>query len=295
MRPTNMGDAQAVGALWQTVSKVQGVPARSKPEDIRHSWQKPDFDLTSSSRVIVDAQKQLIAYGAIWDQGELPVQPWFTWYVHPKHYGQGIEDCLLDWMEQTAERVIDYCPPNAQIAYQTDSSSTAQQRLQFLESRGYKHVRNFYRMLIEMKTAPPAPNLAEAFVIRSLRYPDELEVMSIALDAIFKDHWGYIEVPVEEEIKFWEYELSHDSLFDPTLYFLAFDKQSNAIAGVCVCRIEQQDDPETAYIQELGILRDYRRQGLALAMLHHAFGEFWRRGRKKVALHVDASSLTGAT
>ena len=30
-------------------------------------------------------------------------------------------------------------------------------------------------------------------------------------------------------------------------------------------------------------------------MLHHAFGEFWKRGRKQVALYVDASSLTGAT
>ncbi|MEZ4726737.1 MAG: hypothetical protein R3E79_06345 [Caldilineaceae bacterium] len=34
---------------------------------------------------------------------------------------------------------------------------------------------------------------------------------------------------------------------------------------------------------------------LALALLHHAFGEFYRRGVKKVGLGVDASSLTGAT
>ncbi|MCX6049182.1 MAG: GNAT family N-acetyltransferase, partial [Chloroflexi bacterium] len=50
-----------------------------------------------------------------------------------------------------------------------------------------------------------------------------------------------------------------------------------------------------AWVSDLGVRRPWRRQGLALALLHHAFGEFYRRGIKKVGLGVDASSLTGAT
>ena len=30
-------------------------------------------------------------------------------------------------------------------------------------------------------------------------------------------------------------------------------------------------------------------------MLHHTFGEFYRRGKERCALGVDATSLTGAT
>jgi GNAT superfamily N-acetyltransferase len=45
----------------------------------------------------------------------------------------------------------------------------------------------------------------------------------------------------------------------------------------------------------LGVRRPWRRRGLALALLHHTFGECYRRGLQKVALGVDASSLTGAT
>ena len=36
-------------------------------------------------------------------------------------------------------------------------------------------------------------------------------------------------------------------------------------------------------------------KGLALAILYHLFGEFYRRGIKRVGLGVDADSLTGAT
>ena len=34
---------------------------------------------------------------------------------------------------------------------------------------------------------------------------------------------------------------------------------------------------------------------VGLAMLHLAFGEFYRRGKAQVTLDVDAESLTGAT
>lgn len=49
------------------------------------------------------------------------------------------------------------------------------------------------------------------------------------------------------------------------------------------------------YVHTLGVRRDWRRRGIALALLRHSFGKFYRRGVCKVSLHVDAKSLTGAT
>ena len=40
--------------------------------------------------------------------------------------------------------------------------------------------------------------------------------------------------------------------------------------------------------------RPWRKQGLGLALLRHAFNEFYRRGKRKVGLGVDAQNLTGA-
>jgi mycothiol synthase len=50
-----------------------------------------------------------------------------------------------------------------------------------------------------------------------------------------------------------------------------------------------------AWVHSLGIKRPWRRQGIALAMLLHTFGQFYRRGIAKVGLGVDGQSLTGAT
>jgi GNAT superfamily N-acetyltransferase len=39
----------------------------------------------------------------------------------------------------------------------------------------------------------------------------------------------------------------------------------------------------------------WRRQGVGLALFHHASGEFWRRGERQIGLGVDAESATGAS
>lgn len=39
---------------------------------------------------------------------------------------------------------------------------------------------------------------------------------------------------------------------------------------------------------------DFERRGIGLALLQHAFGEYYRRGYHSVSLGVDAENLTGA-
>ena len=40
--------------------------------------------------------------------------------------------------------------------------------------------------------------------------------------------------------------------------------------------------------------RPWRKRGIGLALLRHSFNEFYRRGKRKVGLGVDAQNLTGA-
>jgi mycothiol synthase len=64
------------------------------------------------------------------------------------------------------------------------------------------------------------------------------------------------------------------------------------IAAFALCADEQESG---GWVHELGVRRPWRRKGLGLALLHHAFGEFYRRTIQNVYLEVDAQSLTGAT
>jgi ribosomal protein S18 acetylase RimI-like enzyme len=47
-------------------------------------------------------------------------------------------------------------------------------------------------------------------------------------------------------------------------------------------------------VEVVGVRRPWRKQGLALALLQHAFAEHYRRGIREIGLSVDAESLTGA-
>ncbi len=77
--------------------------------------------------------------------------------------------------------------------------------------------------------------------------------------------------------------------FDPSLCFLALD--GDQIAGFALCR----PYIDMGWVDELGVLRPWRRKGLGLALLHHAFHAFQARGFLRVGLGVDAQNLTGAT
>jgi ribosomal protein S18 acetylase RimI-like enzyme len=47
-------------------------------------------------------------------------------------------------------------------------------------------------------------------------------------------------------------------------------------------------------VRSLGVRRPWRKRGIGLALLRHSFNEFYRRGKRKVGLGVDAQNLTGA-
>jgi mycothiol synthase len=49
------------------------------------------------------------------------------------------------------------------------------------------------------------------------------------------------------------------------------------------------------WIASLSVRKPWRKRGLGLALLHHAFGEFWRLGERTIGLGVDAENPTGAT
>ena len=287
-------DAETIATFISQTSGAKGYQQVANADVLRSDWQEPNFVLEESS-IVVEQDGEILGYAILWDTSVKPVKPWCAWAVQHDLYGTDLVPYLLNWLEEKAQRAIDKCPPQLKVKLQTNALEGYKRRINDLINAGFVHKRNFYRMLIQMDTAPPQAKLPENISIRGMKYPEELEAMARAVELGFKDHWGFVEEPIEEALKFWKHYLDTDELFDQELYFLAIDNETGEIAGVNLCRIEQHGKPETAYVEELAVLPNYRRQGLALAMLHHAFGELYKRGRKQVALHVDAESLTGAT
>jgi mycothiol synthase len=179
------------------------------------------------------------------------------------------------------------------VTIECGAVSTFTPAIDFLRNQNYTYVRSFYEMRIELKSEPPTPVWPPRITARSMIPNQEEEAVYRADVEAFRDHWGFVEQPFEEDFPRWLHYTRNHPHYDPTFYFLALD--GDEIAGMSLCVPKDNEVPDMAWVNTVAVRRRWRRQGLALALLHHTFGECYRRGIYKVGLGVDASSLTGAT
>jgi mycothiol synthase len=154
-------------------------------------------------------------------------------------------------------------------------------------ARGFAPIRSSFQMRIDLDGAPPPPEWPGGVSGRAMREGEEQRLYEAHQES-FEDHWGYRRTPKEE----WRRFLRDAPRFDPTLWFVAED--GDEVAGVALCAWHHSGDPRFGWINVLGVRRPWRKRGLGLALLLHAFAEFERRGASRVGLGVDAENTTGA-
>jgi GNAT superfamily N-acetyltransferase len=293
MRPTQMSDLEGTFDLTTACSLHMIGQNEASLSDIRSEWLLPGFDLENASRVVVTPEGKIVGYIEVWDIDERPVRLWVWGRVHPDYEGLGIGSQLMHWAEQRARQAISRVPDGIQVVMQSGSYSTYEPALHFLSYFGMSPVRSLYTMAIELDQGPPKPTLPPGISIRKMAGEDELRDVVLAVEDAFRDHWGFVEQPFEEEYERWRHFINHDENYDPSLWFLAVDGEE--IAGVSLCNPKSSLDPDMGWVSVLGVRRPWRRQGVGLALLYHSFGVLFRRGKERAGLGVDAGSLTGAT
>jgi mycothiol synthase len=194
--------------------------------------------------------------------------------VRPGWKGRGIGKELADRSEACAARQA--AARIHQFALGPDTAA----RTLFL-GRGYRDVRHFFTMAIELGERPDAPS----FGVESVTEQD-IRAFHGALDEAFQDHWESHSTQFEE---WWERHDANPNL-DLSLWFLIRD--GDEIAAVARNEANRNGG---GYIGALGVRRPWRGKGYAKALLLHAFREFYDRGIRRVTLGVDAENPTGAT
>jgi ribosomal protein S18 acetylase RimI-like enzyme len=130
--------------------------------------------------------------------------------------------------------------------------------------------------------------------VRSVNNPKaDIETITRVDIESFRDHFGYVEEPFEDSLAWFRNWLeTSEQLADPSLWYLAMD--GDQAVGLALCAVYDSEDRQLGHVNSLGVLRSHRKRGIGMALLRHAFGEYYRRGYKGVTLGVDAENLTGA-
>ena len=293
LMPTTMDDAEDAVRMFNAHSLAMVGVEDYTTEDLRREWDTPGFNLSQDTRVVRLPDGKLIAYYEVWDSGD-PHVLLFVWgRVLPGYEDPELDEVLQAWLDERIGKALPLSPPDARVAVRSFVNRNDTSTRQFLEKAGYRNIRSNYRMVIQLNGKPPTPELPDGITIRTMvRGQDERSVIE-AVRASFQDHWGYVEHPFEEELERWIHMMDTNPDFDPSLWILAVD--GDQIVGTSLCWPKIHDDPDMGWVGTLGVIRPWRRKGLALALLYHSFTKLYERGKTRIGLGVDASSLTGAT
>lgn len=292
VRPATLDDLQITADFLNLFSKYHTGVEDNHVDEMYIEWTSPGYNLKTDSLLVFDGENQLVGYSEVWDAIDPPVKPWVWVAVHPEYEELGIGEYLHRWAEKRARQAISRVEDGVRVAMLIGYASTTKSMIALVEKRGFKQVRNYYRMQIDMENPPPEPVWPENIRLKPFNEEEDLKAVYIADKEAFRDHYGFVERDFEQGFSDFVHMTVKKDSFDPTLWFLAMD--GDQIAGISLCKKNAIDDKECGFISHLAVLKPWRKQGLGLALLLHSFGEFYRRGYRKVSLGVDADNLTGA-
>ena len=294
-RGATLNDVEPALVLFNRWSRsVIGRDEITDAQAIRNEWVSPNFDPAEDIRLVFAPNGQMVGYIEVWTTVKPSIHPWMWGRVDPDYEDLGLGTWIMQWAEQRASRALYEVPAELRFAPRLGTYREALKPKKLFEDLGYRHIRSSYEMLIEMDAPVPDPVWSEGIVLRTFGPEMDAEAVYRAEEDSFQDHFGYVRQPFEEGFQRFKHFVLDATDFDPSLLFLAVDESSGEIAGINVCRPHSHNDPEMGWVGTLGVRRPWRKRGIGLALLRQSFNEFYRRGKRKVGLGVDAQNLTGA-
>ena len=249
-------------------------------DELRADWSQLDLD--RDAWIVAGPDGACVGYAYVQHRRHVRIDS--EGYVHPEHFGRGIGTALVRLVEARAREHVALAPPDARVVVHNYINALNGEARALLEGEGYAAVRYFWRMEAELEGPPPEPAWPPGIAVRAFVPGEDERTFHETAEEAMADHWGRVPIPFEV----WE-RRRQARAFDPGLWFLAV--ADGEPAGVALCRMSEG----IGWVGTLAVRRPWRRRGLGLALLRHAFGEFYRRGTRRVGLGVDAESPTGAT
>jgi len=290
-RRATVADVDAIVGLWAAVAAAdhpEWTETREEiEEEMTHSW----VDLEKDS-VLGEADGQAVAYGLQYapPDPETIVRSFALGGVRPSHRGMGIGRALLDWHRTRARQQFaasDLAMPGWSMLYVEEQNESG---VRLAHRAGLPLVRYFTKMERDLAEDIPDLALPDGLTLAIPTPADSARIMGAKNDA-FRDHWGS-QPSVPEG---WDSMMGQPTMrWDLSVIALDGDE----VAGFVMTQVNPDDFEHQGYvggyIPLVGVVKGWRRQGVAPALLAAAFKLYHDAGHEKVALDVDSENPSGA-
>jgi mycothiol synthase len=274
VRHPTLDDLEAVVELGNAFERVFLGAESFTPGEIADEWRR--LDLEHDAWLVLVPGARLAGYATLEERAEGRFLS--DGYVHPELQGLGVGGTLVDLAEQRARE-------RGAVAVQNTILAADEAAARLLGSRGYRPVRYFYRMALELGDEAAEPEWPAGIRVEPF---DESQALAFheAIEDAWQDHWDHSPRTFQQ----FRERMLEGSRYDPSLWTVAWT--GDEIAGGTICEAEYYG---MGWVRSLSVRRPWRRHGLGMALLLNAFQQFHRRGERWVGLGVDAESPTGAT
>jgi len=263
-------------------------------ETIKHAYGTARNHDPFKDMLIAEVDGKMVAYNRVYWDRELdgPRVYWHFGFVLPEWRGKGLGRAMIRWSERRAREIEAQQGGGspADVGSGTDSGMAGLDNL--LLEEGYKPVRYGYHMeTLDLDRIPDAP-MPEGLEVRPAR-PEHFRAIWEAGVEAFRDEWGASERD-DADYENW----IRDPMNEPELWMVAWDKESNQVAGSIMNYVNYEYNARTGrkvgYTEAITVRRPWRRRGLARALLSRSMNMHKERGMTQTALGVDTENPSGA-
>jgi GNAT superfamily N-acetyltransferase len=240
--------------------------------DLEAEWEA--LDLARDALVLLEGER-IVAFGSLDDRGEL----WrIEGYVHPEEQDRGLGTELLAALEATAVS-------RGARRLQAGVAEPDEAGHRLVAGRGYRQVRVFREMRIDLVAAPEAPEWPYGLVPDEFDAARDAAAFHAAEQEAFADHWEFR----PRDLSRWRALHIETKRFDPSLWRVV--RAGDEVVAGAICEADRYGG---GWVSVLFTRRPWRARGVGRALLLDALGKFRDRGETSVGLGVDAENGTGA-
>jgi len=289
-RPLHPDDLPELHALVVRCQRADEIPMRTPIEELSEMFDEPYFNPASDS-IAAFKESLLVGWGTVWHQpsGVRLERAYLNGSVDPGYRRQGIGRQIMEWLLERARQRLSATTGSIPRYIRCQTYDWRHDAISLYERHGMQPIRWMEELIRPLGDLPRLVEPARIEIV-SWDRSRHLEVLEVKNSA-FGDHWG--STPTAPEVwDSWmnEYGVRLD------LSFLALD--GDRIVGYSLNE-HYPEDREVhgrldGWIGNLGVLSDYRKRGIASALIAKSLHAFGLAGFSHAMIGVDTESPTGA-
>jgi mycothiol synthase len=265
-------------------------------EDIANNYAHLTNSDPYQDMIFAEIDGNVIGYSRGWwyEEDNGPRLYGFVGFLVPAWRRKGIGREMLHWVENRLRVNASGHPVEQPKFFQAFVTQHEVGVAKMLEKEGYTPVRYAWEMLRSSLENIPDFHLPEGVEVRPVS-PEQYRAIWDTSNEAFRDHWGFGQ-PTEQDYQNW---LEDKTIFQPNLWQIAWDIETNQIAGQVRTFIDHAQNEKynrkRGFTEFISVRRPWRRRGLARALIALSLKKQKEEGMTESALGVDSQNLSGAT